>query len=234
MVDIDEQRAEELASLCACPGSIDVADAMVLDAIDIVIVSTINASIHPLVMEALRNKKHVLCEKPLGCNAAQAKAMVAAAESSGCVLKTGFNHRHHPAIKQAKALFDEGKIGELHFMRARYGHGGRHKGMRKNGVARELSGGGELLDQGVHILDLFRWFAGNFKEVFAQTSTNYWNIQVEDNAFAILKKDYLKLAPIFDFNDIKGVFADQAGWEVEQGIRHLKDGWDICSHVKML
>jgi predicted dehydrogenase len=144
--------------------------------IDAVVVATFNAALAPVTIASLESGKHVLCEKPLGRNFAEAEQMVAAACKAGRILKTGFNHRHHPAIWKARELVRQGDIGPVMFIRAVYGHGGRpgyDKEWRANG---ELAGGGELLDQGVHILDLCRWFMGDFAEAFALTGTFFWDL----------------------------------------------------------
>ncbi len=102
-------------------------------------------------------------------------------------LKTGFNHRFHPAVKRAKELADEGAIGKIFNIRAAYGHGGR-PGMEKEWRAsKNLCGGGELLDQGVHVIDLIRWFGGEVTELSGMVETKFWPMEVEDNAFAIVK-----------------------------------------------
>jgi len=130
----------------------------------------------------------VLCEKPLGRNPKEAKEILEAAEANRAKLKVGFNHRHHPAIKKAKQLVEEGKIGEIYFIRCRYGHGGRPGYDKEWRANKELCGGGELLDQGVHVVDLFRWFAGDFNEAYGYISTYFWDIEVEDNAFAMFRR----------------------------------------------
>jgi len=187
VVDVDERRAKDLAQRYQCEWETDWSNVVGNKEIDIVIVATINKFLKPISLAALNNKKHVLCEKPLGCNAKESQVLVDAAQENNRILKTGLNHRHHPAIKMAKSLFDEGSIGPLCFIRARYGHGGREGYDKEWRCQKTLAGGGQLLDQGVHIIDLFRWFAGDFFEVFAKTTTNHWDIQVEDNAFAVLK-----------------------------------------------
>ncbi|MBF0595693.1 MAG: Gfo/Idh/MocA family oxidoreductase [Candidatus Omnitrophica bacterium] len=156
--------------------------------IDIVIVSTINKFLFPVCLAALKNRKHVLCEKPLGRNSREARLLVAAAGKSGVVLKTGFNHRYHPAVVKAKALSDRGEIGKIHLLRCRYGHGGRPGYEKEWRASKVLCGGGELLDQGVHVVDLFRWFAGDFDAVSGQIATLFWDMKVEDNALAVFKK----------------------------------------------
>jgi len=160
---------------------------------DIVIVAVVNKYIEEIVISALKSGKNVLAEKPLGRNASEAQNMVSYSSEilseNAPILKTGFNHRFHPAIWQAKQKVDLGEIGRIFSIRARYGHGGR-PGMEKEWRAsKELCGGGELLDQGVHIIDLIRWFGGEVKEVFGKVETKFWDIEVEDNAFAILKTE---------------------------------------------
>jgi predicted dehydrogenase len=130
----------------------------------------------------------VLCEKPLGRNAAEAAAIVAAARRSRVTLKTGFNHRHHPAIADAHAVVAAGTIGAPLFLRCVYGHGGRPGYDREWRGNAELAGGGELLDQGVHVMDLSRWFLGEFEEVTGFVPRWVWDIApLEDNGFALMR-----------------------------------------------
>jgi predicted dehydrogenase len=110
-----------------------------------------------------------------------------AARLSRRVVRVGFNHRHHPALRKAREIAEAGSLGPLLFVRGRYGHGGRlgyEKEWRADAVR---SGGGELLDQGVHLLDLARCFAGDFVECRAHLATLYWQMPVEDNAFLFLR-----------------------------------------------
>jgi len=156
--------------------------------VDIVVICTPPNLHSNMAVTALRAKKHVLCEKPLALNVREAKIILKEVEKSGCKLKCGFNLRYHPAISLAKKRVDRGLIGKLIFIRCRYGIVGR-EGYEKDWRAKkEISGGGELMDQGMHVLDLSRWFLGEFKEVFGSLSTNFWKISpLEDNAFLILK-----------------------------------------------
>jgi predicted dehydrogenase len=99
----------------------------------------------------------------------------------------GFNHRYHPALLKARELIDAGELGELMFVRGRYGHGGR-KGYNREWRANPLlSGGGELIDQGVHMIDLSRWFLGDFTEIQGFAHTYFWDMPVDDNGFMLLK-----------------------------------------------
>ena len=158
--------------------------------IDAVLVCTPTSLHAEMAIAALKAKKHVLCEKPIALNVKQAEAILREVKKSGCKLKCGFNLRHHPALALAKKMVDKGLIGEPMFIRCRYGTTGR-KGYEKDWrMKKEISGGGELMDQGVHILDLARWFLGKFCEVSGSFSTNFWKISpLEDNIFFILKTE---------------------------------------------
>jgi predicted dehydrogenase len=123
--------------------------------------------------------------------------MVDAAERVNRVLKVGFNHRYHPGLRQAHEMAQFGKIGPLLSIRAAYGHGGRpgyDKEWRGNP---DLAGGGELLDQGVHVVDLCRWFLGNFVQASGMLGTWFWKVApLEDNGFALLRTATGQIATI--------------------------------------
>jgi predicted dehydrogenase len=154
---------------------------------DIVIVSTYNAELAPYTLGAVRNGKHVLVEKPAGINAQQLQTIKDAAAISGSRVRVGFNHRYHPAIKEAKHKLDGSVIGKLMHIRGRYGHGGR-LGYEKEWRADPLkSGGGQLMDQGVHLIDLCSWFMGPFTSVGGKAVTSFWDMPVDDNAFMMLE-----------------------------------------------
>lgn len=164
-------------------------EAVVADpGVDVVVVATPNGFLRDVAVAALDRGKHVLVEKPMGRNVDEARAMARAAEKSKRVLKVGFNHRYHPAIAEAHRRLRAGEIGKIINVRCRYGHGGRpgyEKEWRGN---RELAGGGELTDQGVHVVDLLHWFAGTPRSAFAELQTAVWPLgDLEDNAFGIFR-----------------------------------------------
>jgi len=185
--DIDAEKAAELSRFCGAVSCVDWRELTRRDDIDGVIVATPNKFIREIAISALEHGKHVLCEKPLGRNVGEAEAIWSKAKERGLILKTGFNHRFHPAVRTAKKIVVDGGIGKIYLMRAVYGHGGRPGYEREWRASRDLCGGGELLDQGVHVIDLFRWFLGEFDEVFGKVETFYWDMEVEDNAFAMLR-----------------------------------------------
>ena len=155
--------------------------------VDIVIVSTTHNALAEITLAAITAGKHVLVEKPAARSTADLGAVIAAAQRARVLVRVGFNHRYHPAIRKARALCAEGAVGELLYVRGRYGHGGRlgyEKEWRANPA---LSGGGELIDQGVHVIDLARWFLGDFTDVHGFAHTYYWDMPVEDNGFLLLK-----------------------------------------------
>jgi predicted dehydrogenase len=168
----------------ACRDWRDMLDKEKLDA---VIVATPNKYLKKISLWALQRGIHVLCEKPLGRNPWESERMVKVAREHGAILKTGFNHRHHPAIFKAHDLVADGAIGPINFIRCIYGHGGRPGYEKEWRASRDVCGGGEMLDQGVHVVDLFRWFLGEFDEAYGITPTFYWKMEVEDNAFAFFR-----------------------------------------------
>lgn len=212
VADIDPGPAQRLAREYGCAATHRWQDAIECDEASAVLVCTpphLHSSIAPA---ALRQGKHVLCEKPLGRNPSEAKAVLDAARASGAKLKCGLNHRHHPAVRQAKRWCDDGEVGEIMFIRCRHGIAGR-EGYEKEWRARgEISGGGELIDQGVHGLDLARWFLGEFSEAFAFLSSSFWEIgPLEDNAFLLLRTPRGQIASLHaSWTEWKNLFSFEA------------------------
>jgi len=181
-------RAKALAALYPnCAASADWQHVATREDVDIVIVSTTNDVLAPATLAAVQAGKHVLVEKPAARTAAEVAPVIVAAKAAGVVVKVGFNHRFHAALLKAREIVDSGALGPLMFIRARYGHGGRLGMDREWRGVPEISGGGEMLDQGIHIIDLSRWFLGDFPDVHGHVSTFFWDWPVEDNGFALLK-----------------------------------------------
>ena len=155
--------------------------------VDVVIVATTTATLAEVTQGAAQAGKHVLVEKPAARSVRELDQVIEAAQRAGVQVRVGFNHRYHPALRKARALFDAGVLGEVMFVRGRYGHGGRLGYEREWRANPALSGGGELIDQGVHLIDLARWFLGDFSEVTGFAHTYYWQMPVEDNGFMLLK-----------------------------------------------
>ena len=194
-VDPDRSRAGDLArNAKGCAVFPDWRSVIRSDQIDVVIVATPHNLLAEISGAAVREGKHVLVEKPGARNVDELRGLISIAESAGVRVRVGFNHRYHPAFQQARELVDSGKIGSLMFIRARYGHGGRKEYDREWRARPEISGGGELIDQGTHLIDLAHWFLGEFEEVDGFAHTYFWEIPVDDNAFLLLKTKEKKVA----------------------------------------
>jgi predicted dehydrogenase len=186
--DLDIDKAREVAKTSAsCRATDDYRSVLQDPSVDALIVATLNASLAPISLDAVRAGKHVLVEKPGALNSKQLETILTAAETTGAKVRIGYNHRYHPAIQKAKAYIDEGALGELMFMRGRYGHGGRRGYDREWRADPKLSGGGELIDQGVHLIDLAQWILGDFAKIEGHACTSFWDMPVDDNAFLSLR-----------------------------------------------
>ena len=197
VADINEEMASRLATDVGANATSDWRRVVDDPTIDVIVVATPTNLTVEIGVNAMGAGKHALCEKPLGRTAAEAATLVESAESAGVILKTGFNHRHHPAISMAHQICETGDIGDLLGIRASYGHGGRPGYETEWRAKPEIAGGGELLDQGVHVIDLSRWFLGQFSEVTGVTATWFWQIApLEDNCFALLRTRSGQIASI--------------------------------------
>lgn len=243
--DTNESAARKFAKDFSCDYFGDHHELLSSAGSTIAIVAVVNKFARQIVIDFLKSGRNVLAEKPLGRNAAEASDMVEAVRLAGPpypLLKTGFNHRFHPGIRRAKEIVDEGAIGRIFSIRAIYGHGGRPGMENEWRASKDLCGGGELLDQGVHIIDLIRWFAGDVKEVTGVVETKYWNIGVEDNASAVLKTQkgvtatfqvsWTNWKNTFQFEIfgtdgyvmVKGLGGSYGGESLELGKRNIKGG----------
>jgi predicted dehydrogenase len=186
--DLDATRAADLAKLApGCSAATDFKAVLADPRVHAVIVATLNASLAPITLAAVRAGKHVIVEKPGALNAAQLRTVRDAAQQTGARVRLGYNHRFHPALRKARELVDSGVMGPMMLMRGRYGHGGRKGYDREWRADPALSGGGELIDQGVHLIDLAGWFLGDFTTVEGHASTLFWDMKVDDNAFLSLR-----------------------------------------------
>jgi|TARA_Y100000782_G_scaffold56662_1_gene62752 predicted dehydrogenase len=162
--------------------------------IDAVFTCTPNYLNKPLTIQSLKAGKHVFCEKPPAFTAKDIEEIRAVEKESGKVLMYGFNHRHHASIKYMKKLVDDKEFGKILWMRGRYGKSVDETFYDNWRAKKELAGGGILIDQGIHMLDLFLHLGGNFDNVHASVSNLYWNLSVEDNVFATLENTKTGLA----------------------------------------
>jgi len=192
--DIEMTRAENLANVFGARAFYNWSDLIELPEVDVVVIATLHNSLAEITLAAVNAGKHVLVEKPAARSAIELQPVILATERYGVKVHVGFNHRYHRALRKAKEIVDSGELGELMFIRARYGHGARigyEKEWRGNP---ELSGGGELIDQGAHLIDLSRWFLGEFVVVQGFAHTYYWDMPVDDNGFMMLKTEKQQVA----------------------------------------
>jgi len=205
--------------------------------VDAIFVCTPNRFIPEIAVAALDAGKHVFCEKPPGINIADIeKIREAEKKNPGQVLKIGFNHRYHFGIMEAKKIVDSGKYGKILWMRGIYGKAelvGNPNEWRQDPT---LAGGGILYDQGIHMIDLFRHFCGEFTEIKSMCTTAYWDIPLEDNAFALLRNNKGQIAMLHSsFTQWKHRFTLEIfledGYVVVEGMpsgtRSYRDEWII-------
>ncbi|HEV8437428.1 MAG TPA: Gfo/Idh/MocA family oxidoreductase [Methylomirabilota bacterium] len=187
--DVVKERAEALArAVPGAPQALGDWRALVQRPdVDLVLVATPHNLLAEIALAAVSAGKHVLVEKPAARRAEELGAVIDGASRAQVLVRVGFNHRYHPALSRAKQLAVEGAIGDLLYVRGRYGHGGRVGYETEWRAQPAVSGGGELVDQGVHLIDLARWFLGDFEEVQGFAHTYYWDMPVEDNGFLLLK-----------------------------------------------
>ncbi len=160
-------------------------------------VSTPNKFHLPIITEGLKANKHVFSEKPFCRNLEEAKKIFEVSKKANSIFQMGSNHRYFESVIYAKKLIDQNEIGEILSFNGRIGHNGERI---KNSWFwdKELSGGGTLLDNGVHLLELSRYFLGDFISGIGSTSNAYWkNIDVEDTANGFFKTADGKTASIF-------------------------------------
>src|SRR5688572_13138031 len=182
------ERAEAVARLGTNAQPLgDWRQAVALSEVDAVVVATPNNLLAEVTRSAIEAGKHVLVEKPAARTVAELDPVIEAARRKQVCVMVGLNHRRHAAMQKARAIFESGALGPLMFIRGRYGHGGRPGYDREWRANPALSGGGELIDQGVHLIDLSRWFMGNFTSIEGFAHTYYWDMPVDDNGFMLLK-----------------------------------------------
>jgi len=186
--DLQLDRAKKLAAQSpGCVATDSVAQAVTSPNVDAVMIATLNSTLAPIALQAVKAGKHVLIEKPAGISVAEIKQLEVAVKKTGSLVRVGYNHRYHPACLKALEIFKNGALGPMMFVRGRYGHGGRIGYDKEWRADPELSGGGELIDQGVHLIDLAGIFLGEFTKVEGHATTSFWKMPVDDNAFLSLR-----------------------------------------------
>lgn len=189
---------------------------------DVVVVATTNDQLTPVAMVAVQAGKHAVVEKPAARTAAELEPLARLAEKQGVLVKVGFNHRFHPAAQKAREILTTGAAGDVMFVRGRYGHGGRVGYDKEWRADPAKSGGGELIDQGVHLVDLARFFFdAELVDVQGRVETYFWKMPVDDNAFLTLATAKRQVAHLqVSCTEWKNLFS------LEIYARHAKLHWE--------
>lgn len=166
--------------------------------LDAIFVSVPNFMAPEITIAGLKKGLHVFCEKPPGRSVEDIEEVMAVeAAHPDLVLKYGFNHRYHDSVQEALHIIKSGELGEIINMEGVYGKSQivnpKISAWRSE---RKFAGGGILLDQGIHMLDLMRLLCGEFTEVHSFISDDFWRHDVEENAFAIMKDEKGRVASI--------------------------------------
>jgi len=163
---------------------------------DIVFICTPHKYLDKFTLSSAKLGKHILVEKPAAISSTKIKFLMnqVIKLKNDIKIHVGFNHRYHPSIIRALKMCKQNSIGELMYIRARYGHGARKNYQKEWRMNKTISGGGELIDQGSHIIDLSRIFLGEFTKINSLLKTFFWKSNVEDNAFLTLRTKKNKIA----------------------------------------
>lgn len=162
---------------------------------DVLFVSLPNYLAAEVTIAGLEHGLHVFCEKPPGRDLTDIKKVIETEKlHPGVLLKYGFNHRYHDSVREAMRIIKSGELGEIINVRGVYGKSKIIPFTGQWRAERKYAGGGILLDQGIHMVDLMRFFCGEFVEVKSYVSNSYWKHDVEDNAYALLKDTQDRIA----------------------------------------
>ena len=156
---------------------------------DAVIIALPHDLLEKVALFSIKKNKPTFIEKPGAISAKSMKKILLVAKSANVTVKIGYNHRFHPTILKAKEIINAETIGDLMYVRGRYGHGGRKGYDQEWRSKKSISGGGELLDQGSHLIDLSQMFLGDLDKVSGKIYNYFWNMEVEDNAFIALENE---------------------------------------------
>jgi predicted dehydrogenase len=183
--DIVPEAAHKLAAETSSE-AFETVDELLATRPDVVIVAAVHNELAALAESALQSGAHVLVEKPAGGCSDDVERIRRASVSAKRLVKVGFNHRFHPGIARAVSEALSERYGDVMFARALYGHGGRIGYEREWRANPRISGGGEIVDQGMHLLDIFHWIFGELPVSASLVRTNFWDVPVDDNAVLVL------------------------------------------------
>ena len=191
--DINKTKAKMFAKKFNCKSYNDYM--RLIEESSVVIVSTPHRYLDKYTLLSLKSGKHVLVEKPAAINSLKIKNLLRKSNNlKKLKIQVGYNHRFHPSIIKALKMIKKNTIGDIMYIRSRYGHGARKNYDKEWRMNKFISGGGELIDQGSHIIDLSRIILGEFVKVDSTLNNFFWKSRVEDNAFLTLKTINNKVA----------------------------------------
>ncbi len=197
IVDTDLKKAKDLAEkIPHCTATSNILDVLNSKEIHAVLIATPHKYLAPITESALKAGKHVLCEKPGANKSEQIKNNIDLAKKTRLVYKIGYNYRFHDGFIKARKLYDKGVIGDLLFIRARHGFGGRVGYEKEWRINKDIGGGGHLHDQGTHLIDMAKSFMGKIKKIRGIRADNFWKAGTEDNAFVLLQDENDVIASI--------------------------------------
>ena len=159
------------------------------ESLDILFVAMSNDMAAAVTIAGLEKNFHVFCEKPPGRDVSDIKAVVECYQiHQDQVLKYGFNHRYHDSVQDALSIIRSRELGTVINLRGVYGKSQLITFDQTSWrTERALAGGGVLLDQGIHMVDLLRLFSGEFTHVHSFVENSVWGHDVEDNAYALMR-----------------------------------------------
>lgn len=158
--------------------------------LDIIIISTFHRDLLKIMSYAYNKKKHILVEKPAANSYTKLKKFILENKyKKSSVVHVGYDHRFLDSIELTKKLISKNKIGKLMFMKINYGHGARLGYGKEWRFNPSLSGGGQLIDQGTHAIDISMIFLGNLKGIKSNIKSYFWKKNIDDNNFLILEFD---------------------------------------------
>ena len=161
---------------------------LLTESLDVLFVCVTNDIAAIVTMAGLRQGLHVFCEKPPGRDLDDiANVMAVEREFQNLRLMYGFNHRYHDSVREALKVLKSGELGTILNIKGTYGKSQIVSFNSEWRTKREKAGGGILLDQGIHMLDMMRLFAGEFTEIHSFVSNSFWHHDVEDNAYALMR-----------------------------------------------
>lgn len=183
VVDTNEERAWAVAQKVQAKPYTSLESMLGAESINAAIIATVNSAIIPTAQACLDRGVHILLEKPAARSYQELRELK---NPKSCTIKIGFNHRFHPAYEDLLLELAKNPSDPVMYIRARYGNGARVGFDQEWRSKVEIAGGGEMMDQGVHVLDLANRILPELDVKTAYSRTHFWKMPVDDNTWGIL------------------------------------------------